>query len=86
MLCPPLEVIYPTDDRSVTIETLRDGTIDVWITCDPAVEELDVGRGIALSIPNCIFCEHLLVGPPSNPAQLDLESDITTISHPYPQQ
>lgn len=72
-------------DTTETIAYLKDGTVDVGITYNTAAEHLAKNNGIAAK-PSCyVFREHvILVGPPSNPAELDPDMTIEEIfSIPY---
>ncbi|KAL3478880.1 hypothetical protein BJX99DRAFT_223570 [Aspergillus californicus] len=73
----PFKVAWYKSDTTESIKYLQDGTTDVAITYTEAAEDLAVEQGIALSPRHYLFREHfLLVGPTSNPAELDEKADI----------
>ncbi|KAK2733176.1 hypothetical protein FQN55_003714 [Onygenales sp. PD_40] len=73
-------VAWYKSDTTESINYLKDGTVDVAITYSPVAEKIAIDQGIAQKPSYYIFRDHfLLVGPPSNPANISKESDITTI-------
>ncbi|KAJ5895262.1 hypothetical protein N7495_006953 [Penicillium taxi] len=74
----PFKVAWFKSDTTESIQYLKDGVVDVAITYTPAAEDIAIAQGIALS-SHYIFREHyLLIGPPSNPANIDFNSCIVT--------
>lgn len=66
----------PTD-TTYSIRYLASGDIDVGITYSPIAEEIAINQSIAKSPSYYAFRDHfLLVGPPSNPANLTNSSSI----------
>ncbi len=76
----PFRVAWYTSDTTYSINYLQSGILDVGITYSPAAEQLAIDQGIALSPSYYVFRDHfLVVGPPSNPAELRKSSDITAM-------
>lgn len=76
----PFTVAWYTSDTTYSIQYLKTGLIDVGITYSPAAENIAVDQGIAQPEIYYAFRDHfLLVGPPSNPANITKSSDIRTI-------
>ncbi|PYI11942.1 hypothetical protein BO78DRAFT_465909 [Aspergillus sclerotiicarbonarius CBS 121057] len=74
------KVAWCESNTSNSLNYLNDGTVDAAITCSPPAAAAAIDEGIALDPVHYIFREHLLlVGPPSNPANLNPNSDITTM-------
>ncbi|KAF4445854.1 extracellular tungstate binding protein [Fusarium austroafricanum] len=75
----PFKVAWYQSDTTYSIQYLQEGIIDVGITYNPAAEKIAIDRSIAMS-RNYVFRDHfLLVGPPSNPANLSNSSDIISM-------
>lgn len=67
-------------DTTYSIKDLQDGLLDVAITYSPAAERIAIEQGIALAPSYYAFRDHfLIVGPPSNPANISSTDDIFTI-------
>ncbi|AEO58645.1 hypothetical protein MYCTH_2306121 [Thermothelomyces thermophilus ATCC 42464] len=76
----PFRVAWYQSDTTYSIKNLEDGLIDVAITYSPAAEKIAIDQGIALEPSYYAFRDHfLIVGPPSNPANISSESDVYTI-------
>jgi len=76
----PFRVAWITSDNTFTIRYLKSGDVDVGITYNPASEKIAVDSGIALSPTYYAFRDHfLIVGPPSNPANISNSSDTLTL-------
>lgn len=75
----PFEIAWYKSDTTQSINYLQDGTVDIGITYTPAAEQLAIKKGIAKSPAWYAWRDHfLLVGPPSNPANLSKNQDIQT--------
>ncbi|KAL4866171.1 hypothetical protein BDV12DRAFT_187589 [Aspergillus spectabilis] len=73
---PPFKVAWYKSDTTESIKYLKESTVDVAITYTAAAEAIALKKGIAQS-NHYLFREHLLiVGPPSNPAKLDPNSNV----------
>lgn len=76
----PFQVAWYKSDTTVSIQYLKAGIVDVGITYSPAAEEIAINQGIAESPSYYAFRDHfIIVGPPSNPANISNSSDILTI-------
>ncbi|KAJ9658680.1 hypothetical protein H2198_003558 [Neophaeococcomyces mojaviensis] len=76
----PFQVAWITSDTTYSIKYLGTGDIDVGITYSPVAEQIAINQSIALSPSYYAFRDHfLLVGPPSNPANLTSSSDILSM-------
>ena len=76
----PFRVAWWTSDTANTIKNLASGVTDVGITYNPIAEQLAIDQGIALSPRYYVWRDHfILVGPPSNPAKLDMNTDIAAM-------
>jgi ABC-type tungstate transport system permease subunit len=76
----PFRVAWYRSDTTYSIIYLKDGVIDVGITYSPAAEHIAIDQGIALSPSYYAWRDHfLVVGPPSNPANVCNTSDVYTI-------
>ncbi|EKC97609.1 hypothetical protein A1Q2_08068 [Trichosporon asahii var. asahii CBS 8904] len=76
----PFTVAWYVSDTTYSIEYLASGILDVGITYSFAAEKIAIQRGIATDPPYYAFRDHfLLVGPQSNPANLNETSDISTM-------
>ncbi|KAK1762047.1 hypothetical protein QBC33DRAFT_582020 [Phialemonium atrogriseum] len=76
----PFQVAWYKSDTTVSIQYLKSGIVDVGITYSPAAEEIAINQGIAKSPSYYAFRDHfIIVGPPSNPANISNSSDILTI-------
>ena len=76
----PFRAAWWASDTAHTIKNLASGLTDVGITYSPVAEQLAINQGIALSPRYYVWRDHfILVGPPSNPANLDVKSDITAM-------
>lgn len=76
----PFRVAWYQSDTTYSIQYLQSGTIDVGITYSPAAEQVAIDQGIATSPSYYAFRDHfLLVGPPSNPANISTSSNVLTI-------
>jgi ABC-type tungstate transport system permease subunit len=75
----PFEIAWYKSDTTQSINYLKDDTVDIGITYAPAAEQIAIKNGIAKSPAWYTFRDHfLLVGPPSNPANLSETQDIQT--------
>jgi ABC-type tungstate transport system permease subunit len=73
-------VAWYTSDTTYSIQYLKSGLLDVGITYSPAAEKIAVDQGIATEDIYYAFRDHfLLIGPPSNPANISNSSDIMSI-------
>lgn len=76
----PFQVAWCRSDTTNSIKYIEIGLIDVGITYNEAAEKIAVKQGIATDPVYYAFRDHfLLVGPPSNPANISSETDIFTI-------
>ena len=76
----PFKVAWYQSDTTYSIRYLQSGTIDVGITYSPAAEQVAIEQGIATAPSYYSFRDHfLIVGPPSNPANLSSSSSILTM-------
>jgi ABC-type tungstate transport system permease subunit len=76
----PFRVAWYQSDTTYSINYLKDALIDVAITYSPAAEKIAIQQGIALAPDYYAFRDHfLIVGPPSNPANISGASDIYTL-------
>ncbi|KAK3936970.1 hypothetical protein QBC46DRAFT_320536 [Diplogelasinospora grovesii] len=76
----PFRVAWYQSDTTYSINYLKDGTIDVGVTYSPAAEQIAIDQGIAVSPSYYAFRDHfIIVGPPSNPANISNSSDILTL-------
>jgi ABC-type tungstate transport system permease subunit len=76
----PFRVAWYTSDTTYSIQYLKSGLLDVGITYSPAAEKIAVDQGIATEDIYYAFRDHfLLIGPPSNPANISNSSDIMSI-------
>jgi ABC-type tungstate transport system permease subunit len=76
----PFRVAWYRSDTTYSINYLKDGTTDIAITYSPAAEQIAIEQGIALPPSYYVWRDHfLIVGPPSNPANISNTSDIYTI-------
>ncbi|EAQ85251.1 hypothetical protein CHGG_09265 [Chaetomium globosum CBS 148.51] len=76
----PFRVAWYQSDTTYSINYLKDALIDVAITYSPAAERIAIEQGIALDPAYYAFRDHfLIVGPPSNPANVSGTSDIYTL-------
>ena len=67
-------------DTTYSIKYLQSGLIDVGITYNPAAEQVAIDQGIATSPSYYAFRDHfLIVGPPSNPANISSALDTLTL-------
>lgn len=74
------KVAWYKSDTTVSIQYLKDGVVDVGITYSPAAEDIAIKQGIAKSPSYYAFRDHfIVVGPPSNPADIDESADVLTI-------
>ncbi|OAX79808.1 hypothetical protein ACJ72_05869 [Emergomyces africanus] len=72
----PFRVAWYKSDTTESVDHLKTGIVDVAITYNSVAEKVAVFRGIA-SKSLFIWNDHfMLVGPHSNPARLDMKSDI----------
>ncbi|KKZ60134.1 hypothetical protein EMCG_05159 [[Emmonsia] crescens] len=68
----PFKVAWYKSDTTESINYMKNGIVDACITYNAAAEQLAIDQNIAGSPSYYAFREHfLLVGPPSNPANLD---------------
>lgn len=73
----PFRVAWYTSDTTESINYLKSDTVDVGITYTPAAEQIAINQGIAKSPAWYAWRDHfMLVGPPSNPANLTKSDDI----------
>ncbi|KAK3291389.1 uncharacterized protein B0H64DRAFT_431914 [Chaetomium fimeti] len=76
----PFRVAWYQSDTTYSINYLKDGLIDIGITYSTAAERIAIEQGIALAPDYYAWRDHfLIVGPPSNPANISGDSDIYTI-------
>lgn len=76
----PFLVAWYKSDTTYSIQYLKSGEVDVGITYNEAAEKIAIGQGIATSPSYYAFRDHfLLIGPPSNPANISKSDDILTI-------
>ena len=76
----PFRVAWYKSDTTYTIQNLETGAVDVGITYNIAAEEIAIKQGIAKDPAYYAFRDHfLLVGPKSNPANIDGSLNITDI-------
>ncbi|KAK5047420.1 hypothetical protein LTR84_006516 [Exophiala bonariae] len=76
----PFKVAWITSDTTYSIRYLASGDIDVGITYSPIAEQIAINQSIAKSPSYYAFRDHfLLVGPPSNPANLTNSSSILSM-------
>lgn len=76
----PFKVAWYQSDTTVSINYLKSDTVDVGITYNEAAEKIAIDQGIASSPSYYAFRDHfIIVGPPSNPANISNTSDILTI-------
>jgi ABC-type tungstate transport system permease subunit len=76
----PFRVAWYQSDTTTTINYLESNTVDVGITYNEAAEQIAIDQGIAVSPIYYAFRDHfLIVGPPSNPANISNSSDILPI-------
>ena len=74
---PAPTVEWYKSDTTQTIEYLATGAVDIGITYNPSAEAVAIHQGTALSPAQYLFRDHfLLVGPPSNPANLSNTTNI----------
>ena len=74
---PPILVEWYKSDTTETIAYLQTGIVDLGITYTPSAESVAISQGIVRSPSHYLFRDHfLLVGPPSNPANLTNTTDI----------
>ncbi|KAK4233093.1 hypothetical protein C8A03DRAFT_39224 [Achaetomium macrosporum] len=71
----PFRVAWYQSETTYSINYLKDGIIDVAITYSPAAESIAIAQGVALARYYAWRDHFLLVGPPSNPANLNVSSD-----------
>jgi ABC-type tungstate transport system permease subunit len=73
-------VAWYQSDTTYSINYLKDAVIDVAVTYSPAAERIAIEQGIALDPSYYAWRDHfLIVGPPSNPANISGTSDVYTI-------
>ncbi|KAH6880789.1 hypothetical protein B0T10DRAFT_411712 [Thelonectria olida] len=76
----PFKVGWYKSDTTYSIQYLQSGDVDVGITYNEAAEKNAIQQGIAKDPSYYAFRDHfLLVGPPSNPANLSKTDDILSI-------
>ncbi|OJD19050.1 hypothetical protein AJ78_01001 [Emergomyces pasteurianus Ep9510] len=76
----PFQVAWYKSDTTESINYLKTGDVDVAITYSIGAERAAVQGGIATEPIYCAWSDHfMLVGPQSNPANLDEQSDIFTM-------
>lgn len=76
----PFRVAWYQSDTTYSINNLKAGLIDVAVTYSPAAEKIAIEQGIALAPDYYAWRDHfLIVGPPSNPANISNASDVYTI-------
>ncbi|KAK3901584.1 hypothetical protein C8A05DRAFT_16257 [Staphylotrichum tortipilum] len=76
----PFRIAWYQSDTTYSINNLKAGLIDVAVTYSPAAEKIAIEQGIALSPDYYAWRDHfLVVGPPSNPANISNASDVYTI-------
>ena len=76
----PFKIAWYTSDTTFTINYLQSGIVDVGITYSEVAEKIAFNQGITTSPGYYAFRDHfLLVGPPSNPANISKTADILTI-------
>lgn len=76
----PFRVAWYQSDTTYSIAYLKTGVVDVGITYNTAAEQIAIDQGISKSPSYYAFRDHfLLVGPPSNPANLSNSLSITTM-------
>ncbi|KAF7557545.1 hypothetical protein G7Z17_g552 [Cylindrodendrum hubeiense] len=76
----PFKVAWYKSDTTYSILYLKSGEVDVGITYNEAAEKIAIGQGIATSPSYYAFRDHfLLIGPPSNPANISKSDDILSI-------
>ena len=76
----PFRIAWFKSDTTVSIQYLKSGIVDVGITYSPAAEQFAISQGIARSPSYYAFRDHfIVVGPPSNPANVTNLSDVLTL-------
>ncbi|KAK7398581.1 hypothetical protein QQX98_012037 [Neonectria punicea] len=76
----PFEVAWYKSDTTKAIEFLQTGEVDVAITYNEVAESIAIDQSIAESPSYFAFRENLLlVGPPSNPANLSKSDNIFSL-------
>ncbi|KAF3389183.1 Tungstate-binding protein TupA [Penicillium rolfsii] len=76
----PFEIAWYKSDTTQSIKYLKDNVVDIGITYTPAAEQIAIKSGIAKSPAWYTLRDHfLLVGPPSNPANLSDTQPIQTL-------
>ncbi|KAH6665997.1 putative extracellular tungstate binding protein [Halenospora varia] len=73
----PFSIAWYKSDTTISINYLKTGLVDIGLTYSPAAEKLAIDQGIALSPSYYAWRDHfLIVGPPSNPANLTKDGDV----------
>ncbi|KAF3905912.1 hypothetical protein ABW21_db0200328 [Orbilia brochopaga] len=75
----PFRVAWYLSDTTVSINYLREGTVDVGFTYSEIAEKIAIAQEVATSRHYAWRDHFLLVGPPENPANVSKEADILTI-------
>ncbi|KAH7141000.1 hypothetical protein EDB81DRAFT_858065 [Dactylonectria macrodidyma] len=76
----PFKVAWYKSDTTYSIQYLKSGDVDVGITYNAAAEKIAISQGVAESPSYYAFRDHfLLIGPPSNPANISKSDDILSI-------
>lgn len=76
----PFRVAWYRSDTTVSIKYLNSDTVDVGVTYSEAAERIAIEQGIAISPSYYAFRDHfIVVGPPSNPANISNTTDVLTI-------
>ncbi|OJJ51753.1 hypothetical protein ASPZODRAFT_12564 [Penicilliopsis zonata CBS 506.65] len=76
----PFKIAWYESDTTESIDYLKSDTVDIGITYNPAAETIAINQGIAQSPAWYAWRDHfLLVGPPSNPANISKNDDIYTM-------
>ncbi|PGH16713.1 hypothetical protein AJ79_01586 [Helicocarpus griseus UAMH5409] len=76
----PFQVAWYKSDTTESINYLKSGDVDVAVTYSPVAEKIAIAQGIATDPSYYAWRDHfLLVGPPSNPAELEDSDDILTM-------
>ncbi|PGH33269.1 ribosome biogenesis protein BMS1 [[Emmonsia] crescens] len=74
----PFRIAWYKSDTTESINYLKTGDIDVAITYCPIAEKIAIKQGVATGPSYYAWRDHfMLVGPPSNPAKLDNQCDIS---------
>ncbi|KAK6340514.1 hypothetical protein TWF696_008840 [Orbilia brochopaga] len=80
----PFRVAWYLSDTTVSINYLREGTVDVGFTYSEVAEKIAIAQEVATTRHYAWRDHFLLVGPKENPANVSKEADIlTTFSDIY---